>query len=102
MRVAHMATIRSIPMALAIPRTMSAAMLRKLHSLAEQRCAYFIELHESGRWRHYYTAEELAAQMRDAAQPAERAQQLLEAAGAAVETPSTRQPNVVQLFAKAS
>ena len=87
-------------MALAIPRSMSAAMLRKLHSLAEQRCAYFIELHQSGRWRHYYTAEELATQMRDAAQVAERAQQMLDAANAEAET--ARQPNVIPLFAKAS
>lgn len=88
-------------MALAIPRSMSAAMLRKLHSLAEQRCAYFIELHHSGRWRHYYTAEELAAQMRDAAQAAERLQQMLAAAGETAETAEPAHPNVIPLFAKA-
>lgn len=86
-------------MALAIPRSMSAAMLRKLHALAEQRCAYFIELHQSGRWRHYYTAEELAAQMREAAHIAQRSQQMLDAAGDAAQAP---QPNVIPLFAKAS
>jgi hypothetical protein len=78
---------------------MSAAMLRKLHLLAEQRCAYFIELHQSGRWQHYYTAEQLAAQMREAAQIAARSQQMVDAAGAAAEVP---QPNVIPLFAKAS
>jgi hypothetical protein len=94
-----MATIRPISMALTIPRSMSPAMLRKLHLLAEQRCAYFIELHQSGRWRHYYTAEQLAAQMREAAQIAERSQQMLDASGASAQAP---QPNVIPLFAKAS
>ena len=69
-------------MAHSIPRSMSAAMTRKLHQLAEQRCAYLIELHQSGRWRHYYTAGELAAHMREAAQLAERWQQMLEIASA--------------------
>ncbi len=86
-------------MALAIPRSMSAAMLRKLHSLAEQRCAYFIELHQSGRWHHYYTADQLAVQMREAAQVAERLQQMLEAAASDEPGP---QGDVIPLFAKAS
>jgi len=95
-----MATIRSISMALAIPPSMSAAMLRKLHALAEQRCQYFIELHESGRWRHYFTAEELAVQMRDAAQVAERLQQMLEKAPSGDLTPLPM--NIIPLFARAS
>jgi hypothetical protein len=94
-----MATIRPISMALTIPRSMSPAMLRKLHALAEQRCAYFIELHQSGRWRHYYTPDELAAQMREAAHIAERFQQMLDAAGVSSPEPV---PNVFPLFAKAS
>ena len=45
---------------------------RRWHALAERRRAHVIELRESGRWKHYYTAEELlevlseAAGMRDA------------------------------------
>jgi hypothetical protein len=85
-------------MALAIPRSMSPAMLRKLHALAEQRCAYFIELHQSGRWRHYYTAEQLTAEMRDAVQIAERLHQMVGETGGEPTTAA----NVVPLFAKAS
>ena len=99
-RLFIMATIRLFSMALTIPPSMSAAMLRKLHALAEQRCHYFIELHQSGRWRHYYKADELAAQMRDAAQIAERLQDMLDRA-----TPSDVTPvpaNISPLFAKAS
>ena len=77
---------------------MSPAMLHKLHSLAEQRCAYFIELHQSGRWRHYYTAEQLTAQMREAAEIVERFQQMVDAADAT----APAAPNVIPLFARAS
>jgi hypothetical protein len=31
---------------------------RKWLALAERRCANFIELSETGRWRHYYTRGE--------------------------------------------
>jgi hypothetical protein len=85
-------------MALAIPRSMSPAMLRKLHALAEQRCAYFIELHQSGRWRRYYTAEQLTAEMRGAVQIAERFHQMV----SEIEGDQTTVDNVVPLFAKAS
>lgn len=85
-------------MALTIPASMSQATLRKLHSLAERRCAYFIELHQSGRWRHYYTPGQLAAQMREAVLIAERFQQMLDSASAN----KRPQPKVVPLLAKAS
>lgn len=84
-------------MASTIPRSMSAAMLRKLHALAERRCAYFIELHQSGRWRHYYKADELAVQMREAAQVAERLQAIIAECDAREQA-----SNVIPLFAKAS
>src|SRR5262249_3885268 len=89
----HSRFFRTISMAHPIPRAMSAAMTRKLHRLAEQRCLYFIELHQSGRWRHYYTAAELAAQMREAAQLAERWQEMLEIAST---TDAARSPVPVQ------
>jgi hypothetical protein len=78
---------------------MSPATLRKLHALAEQRCAYFIELHQSGRWRHYYTAEQLTAEMRDAVQIAERLHHM---AGELGGDQATTSANVVPLFARAS
>lgn len=64
----------------AIPPTMSPQLLRKLHALAEQRCAYYIELHQSGRWRHYYTRDELLAQMRETVQIARSWQAMVAAA----------------------
>lgn len=84
-------------MASTIPCSMSHVTLRKLHSLAERRCAYFIELHQSGRWRHYYTPGQLAAQMREAVMIAERLQQMLDA-----NVSVARQPKLVPLLAKAS
>jgi len=39
---------------------------RKWLALAERRQAHVIELRDSGRWRHYYTQEELADAMREA------------------------------------
>jgi uncharacterized repeat protein (TIGR03809 family) len=40
---------------------------RRWHALAERRRAHVIELRESGRWKHYYTAEELLEVLREAA-----------------------------------
>ncbi len=39
---------------------------RKWHALAERRRAHVVELRETGRWRHYYTAEELLNVLREA------------------------------------
>lgn len=39
---------------------------RKWLALAERRRAHVLELHESGRWRHYYTPDELLEAMREA------------------------------------
>jgi uncharacterized repeat protein (TIGR03809 family) len=39
---------------------------RKWHALAERRRAHVVELRETGRWRHYYTAEELLNALREA------------------------------------
>jgi uncharacterized repeat protein (TIGR03809 family) len=39
---------------------------RKWLALAERRRAHVVELHDSGRWKHYYTPEELLDAMREA------------------------------------
>ena len=39
---------------------------RKWHALAERRCAHVVELRDSGRWRHYYTWDELLDALREA------------------------------------
>ncbi len=39
---------------------------RRWHALAERRREHLIELRESGRWRHYYTSEQLLEVLRDA------------------------------------
>jgi hypothetical protein len=38
---------------------------RGLHALALRRHAYYLELLQSGRWRHYFTEQELASRLRD-------------------------------------
>ena len=39
---------------------------RKWLALAERRRAYVVELRDSGRWRHYYTWEQLLDAIREA------------------------------------
>jgi uncharacterized repeat protein (TIGR03809 family) len=39
---------------------------RRFQSLAEQRRRHLLELYRTGRWRHYYTEDRLAAEMREA------------------------------------
>ena len=39
---------------------------RRWHALAERRREHLIELRESGRWRHYYTSEQLLEVLREA------------------------------------
>ncbi len=40
---------------------------RKWLALAERRRAHVVELRDSGRWKHYYTAAELLEAVREAA-----------------------------------
>jgi uncharacterized repeat protein (TIGR03809 family) len=58
---------------------MSPNLIRRLHALAEQRCAYYVELHESGRWRHYYSHDDLLAHMREVVKVARAWQDLIAA-----------------------
>ncbi len=59
-----------------IPRRMPVEITRKWRALADRRRAYFIELYDSGRWKHYYTEEQLLARMREAIRLAEIWEQL--------------------------
>jgi len=45
---------------------------QKWRALAERRCAYFLELYRSGRWRHYYSEEQFLVRMREAIELNER------------------------------
>jgi uncharacterized repeat protein (TIGR03809 family) len=49
-----------------IPRCMPAEITRKGRDLAERRRAHLVELYDTGRWKHYYTKEQLIGRMRDA------------------------------------
>jgi len=64
-------------MADAIPQSMSAAPVRKLHTLAEQRCNHLAELHASGRWALYYGKDQFLACMAQALDAARASQSLL-------------------------
>ena len=49
-----------------IPRCMSVELTRRWRDLAEKRRAHLVELYDSGRWKHYYTEDQLVARMREA------------------------------------
>ncbi len=49
-----------------IPRCMPTELTQKWRALAEQRRAHLVELYETGRWKHYYSEEQLLARMREA------------------------------------
>lgn len=59
-----------------IPHRMSAEITQKWRDLAERRRAHFIELYDTGRWKRYYTEEQLLARMREAVRLAEIWEQL--------------------------
>ena len=64
-------------MADTIPSRMSPAITSKWHDLAEKRRAHFIDLYESGRWKHYYSEPEFVALMRQTVQLADTWSQLV-------------------------
>jgi uncharacterized repeat protein (TIGR03809 family) len=45
---------------------------QKWRALAERRCVYLLELHRSGRWRHYYSEEQFLVRLREAIELSER------------------------------
>jgi uncharacterized repeat protein (TIGR03809 family) len=59
-----------------IPRCMPVALTQRWRALAERRRAHFIELYDTGRWKHYYTEEQLLIRMREAIQLSETWEQL--------------------------
>jgi len=64
---------------------MPAALVEKLHALAERRCAHFTELQQSGRWSRYYSEKDFAACVSDATDVARQWRQMRETGDAAVE-----------------
>jgi hypothetical protein len=64
-------------MAHTIPRSMPTVMTRRLHALAERRCAHFAELRASGRWAHYYRRGQFLACMAEAKALASIAQSMM-------------------------
>jgi uncharacterized repeat protein (TIGR03809 family) len=50
---------------------MSVELTRRWRDLAERRRAHFVELYDTGRWKHYYTEEQLVVRMREAIRLAE-------------------------------
>jgi uncharacterized repeat protein (TIGR03809 family) len=56
---------------------MSAEITRKGRDLAERRRVHLVDLYDSGRWKHYYTEDELLARMREAIRMVETWDRLL-------------------------
>jgi uncharacterized repeat protein (TIGR03809 family) len=48
-----------------------AQIARRWRDLVDQRCAHFVELHRSGRWKHYYDEAQFLLLMREALDLAE-------------------------------
>ena len=61
-----------------IPRNMSPDVTGKWLDLAERRRAHFIDLYETGRWKHYYSEREFVALMRETVQLADNWNRLVE------------------------
>ena len=49
---------------------------QRWRALAEQRRAHLIDLYDTGRWKHYYSEDQLLAKMRDAIRLVETWEQL--------------------------
>ena len=64
-----------------IPRCMSVELTRRWRDLAEKRRAHLIELYDSGRWKHYYTEEQLVVRMREAINMVDRWERLSAGSG---------------------
>ncbi len=52
--------------------TAAQELARKWQALSERRRTHLLEMYRSGRWRRYYTEEQITAQMRDAVRDIER------------------------------
>lgn len=49
---------------------------RRWRDLADRRRSYFIELYESGRWKHYYNEADFVLRLREVFQAAEQWEKL--------------------------
>jgi uncharacterized repeat protein (TIGR03809 family) len=52
----------------------------KWHALAERRQGHFVELLQSGRWRHYYSKEQFLDRLREAIRMSDRWEEIARAA----------------------
>ena len=74
-----------------IPRSMPATLARRLHALAERRCAHFADLQASGRWAHYYASQDqFLARMREVQALARVSQSMVHRAEQSAGQPSAR------------
>ncbi len=64
-----------------VPRCMSPDLIGKLRNLAERRRAHFLDLQETGRWRHYYSESEFRASAHEVVELAEAWAQMAGRAG---------------------
>jgi uncharacterized repeat protein (TIGR03809 family) len=53
------------------PARLYGELAQQWRELAERRRAHFVDLYQSGRWKHYYTEEQFLAEMREAVHVAE-------------------------------
>ena len=60
------ATIHGFPMSARLPAHALDEVAQKWRALAERRCAHFLELRRSGRWRHYYGEAQFLDRLREA------------------------------------
>ena len=63
---------------------------RGLRALALRRHAYYLELLQSGRWRHYFTEQELAERLRDVVAQTRRWNALLQDAAPVAPVENTK------------
>lgn len=63
---------------------------RGLRALALRRHAYYLELLQSGRWRHYFTEQELAERLRDVVTQTRRWNALSESGAPVASVENTR------------
>jgi uncharacterized repeat protein (TIGR03809 family) len=58
-----------------------AAVAAKWRALADRRCAHFVELFCSGRWKHYYSEEQFVVRLREVIRAAETWAKLADRSG---------------------
>jgi uncharacterized repeat protein (TIGR03809 family) len=73
-----------------------AQIARRWRDLVDQRCAHFVELHRSGRWKHYYDEAQFLLLLREAVDLAQTWSQIAplpqDDDGGSAETVATARP----------